>query len=169
MLTREEKEDLIIKLSNEGKNIREIAKEAHVNFTDIGKILKKINGEVNSIKNLDSQAFTLFSNGKKVVEVAIELDLPARKTQRMYRDYLRLIRYDKITFLYDRIEPYLPYFLEFFDKVCEKGIKPEEIKILVKYIEEIIVLDRKVINLRRDIAVLQNLKNSYNRSILMGC
>ena len=48
LLTREEKEDLVIKLSNEGKNIREIAKEAHVNFTEIGKILKKKNGDVNT-------------------------------------------------------------------------------------------------------------------------
>ena len=43
-LTREEKEELVIKLSEGGKSIREIAKEAHVNFTDIGKILKKENG-----------------------------------------------------------------------------------------------------------------------------
>ena len=168
MLTREEKEKLVIHLSNEGKNIREIAKEVHVNFTYIGKILKKKNGEIYTNKTLDSQAFNLFSNGKKAVEVAIELDLTAGKIQKLYRDYLKLIRYDKITSLYHRIEPYLPYFLEFFDKVCEKGVKPEEIEDLVNCVDDIAELERKIKNLKRDISVLQNIKYGYHRLCFYG-
>ena len=168
MLTREEKEALVINLFNEGKNIRDIAKEVHVNFTDIGRILKKNSGEVDSSKALDSQVFHLFSNGKKAVEVAIALDLSARKTQKLYRDYLKLIRFDKLAVLYDRIEPYLPNFLKFFDKVCEKGIKPEQVEILVKYVDEIVLLERRTKNLRRDISVLQNIQYQYNQILRCG-
>jgi transposase len=39
ILNRQEKERLVLKLANEGKNTREIAKEAHVSLRDIGHIL----------------------------------------------------------------------------------------------------------------------------------
>jgi Mor family transcriptional regulator len=41
MLTRQEKEKLIIDLYNQGKTIRDIVKELRMSFRDIGTILKK--------------------------------------------------------------------------------------------------------------------------------
>ena len=96
---------------------------------------------------MDSQAFNLFSHGTKAIEVAIELDLAATKVQKFYRDYLKLIRYDKVTLLYDRIE---------------------DIENLAKYVDELVVLDKKIKNLKRDISVLQNIKYGYHRLCFYG-
>jgi len=45
MLNKFEKEELVIKLLNEGKTIRQIAAEAHISFSDIGAIARKSKGE----------------------------------------------------------------------------------------------------------------------------
>ena len=49
MLTRQEKEKLVIDLYNQGKTIREISKEARMSFRDIGAILKKASPSMSSI------------------------------------------------------------------------------------------------------------------------
>ena len=41
VLTREEKERLVLDLYNQGKSTREIAEEARMSFRDIGAILEK--------------------------------------------------------------------------------------------------------------------------------
>jgi hypothetical protein len=41
ILTRQEREKLVLELYNQGKTIREIAKEARMSFRDIGVILNK--------------------------------------------------------------------------------------------------------------------------------
>ena len=47
VLTREEKERLVIDLYNQGKITREIAEEARMSFRDIGAILDKARREEN--------------------------------------------------------------------------------------------------------------------------
>jgi transposase len=83
-LNRRDKEQLVIKLHQEGKTIREIASAAHLSFSDIGTIIRRADGhdkdsdiETKDLKNKskDTQALYLFSIGKTPLEVAIELDL----------------------------------------------------------------------------------------------
>ena len=45
ILTRQERERLVLDFYNQGKTIHEIAREARVSFRDIGVILNKIVGE----------------------------------------------------------------------------------------------------------------------------
>jgi hypothetical protein len=45
VLNKQEKEKLVIRLHREGKTFREIAHIGHLSFTDIGKIIRKINGQ----------------------------------------------------------------------------------------------------------------------------
>ena len=45
LLSEKEKEKLIIKLANEGKTTREIAKEVHMSPKTIGQILNKVTGD----------------------------------------------------------------------------------------------------------------------------
>ena len=42
ILTRQERERLVLDLYNQGKSTREIAKEARMSFRDIGVILNKV-------------------------------------------------------------------------------------------------------------------------------
>ncbi len=44
-----EKERLVMKLLEEGKNFQEIAKEAHVSFTFISRVKKKMLGDDTSV------------------------------------------------------------------------------------------------------------------------
>ena len=43
VLNKKEKEQLVIKLYQDGKPIREIARQAHLSFGSIGKIIRTIN------------------------------------------------------------------------------------------------------------------------------
>jgi hypothetical protein len=82
MLSRTEREQRVIELYQQGKTIREIAHEVHMSFGDIGDIVRKVTGpedDNNNNNNIplatlykDSQAFALFSDGKKPIEVAIK-------------------------------------------------------------------------------------------------
>ena len=43
MLNKKEKEQLVIKLYQNGKPIREIARQAHLSFGSIGRIIRAVN------------------------------------------------------------------------------------------------------------------------------
>jgi hypothetical protein len=88
MLTRQEREQLVIDLYNQGKTIRDIAKEVRMSFRDIGAILKKAFGDMEEKQdNKESsspsnKAYRLFSKGKTPVQVAITLNLSEDETTR---------------------------------------------------------------------------------------
>jgi transposase len=42
LISRKEKENLVIHLAYEGKTTREIAKQAHISLRDIGSIIRKV-------------------------------------------------------------------------------------------------------------------------------
>ena len=92
VLTRQERERLVLELYNQGKTIREIAKEVRMSFRDIGIILNKAvqekskapkqeqqdNAEQSQQEphlSLAAQAYKLFSERKTPLEVAIALNL----------------------------------------------------------------------------------------------
>jgi transposase len=95
-----EKEGLIIDLLNKGHKTREIAKLAHVSNTTVIRIRAKQPRGVNEEQqqsdqnkkqlSVPSQAFKLFLEGKPVVRVAIELDLPTDQALKIHSDYLIL-------------------------------------------------------------------------------
>ncbi len=85
ILNEQDKEALVVDLINKGHTARQIAKAAHVSFSYIKKIRMKLAGEVDEEQkevemkkplSTPSQAFKLFLEGKSIVKVAIELDLP---------------------------------------------------------------------------------------------
>ncbi len=85
ILNRQQKENLVIDLLNQGVSVPQIAKQAHVSFSEIKKIRMKTTGEVSEVQkevqkkkplSIPSQAFKLFLEGKSIVQVAIVLDLP---------------------------------------------------------------------------------------------
>jgi transposase len=92
-MTRQDRQKLVLDLYNQGKNIREIAKEARMSFRDIGIILNKadegrMKNDDDEIKNkkqqqeqepqqqlsLSTQAYKLFSEGKSLIQVAVALN-----------------------------------------------------------------------------------------------
>ena len=128
VLNRRDKEQLVIKLHQEGKTIREIASVAHLSFSDIGTIVRKIDGQDNGAemkdlkcKTKDTQAFWLFSHGKKPIDVAIELDLSATEIHEMQEEFWALTDLHELAFVYGEIKTFMPSFLKLFH--CLKNNK----------------------------------------------
>jgi hypothetical protein len=136
VLNRRDKEQLVIKLHQEGKTIRDIALAAHLSFSDIGAIIRKIDGRNSDdgvedkidIKNKTSEtkALFLFANGKKPIDVAIELDLSASEVQNMLEEFWALNELHELAFVYDEIKTFLPSFLKLFHCLKERRMLDEK-------------------------------------------
>jgi hypothetical protein len=143
VLSRRDKEQLVIELHRQGKTIREIASAAHMSFTDIGTIIRRADGhdkdddiETKDLKNKskDTQALFLFSRGKKPIDVSIELDLSASEVQNMLEEYWALNDLHELALAYNEIRAYLPSFLKLFHCLKERRMLNEKnIFKLLKY------------------------------------
>ena len=94
VLNKYDKEELVTKMHTEGTTMRDIASVVHMSFGDIGKILRKIEGQASNNNDIDlsnksktTQAMYLFKSGKKPIEVAIELDISASKIEDILQEY----------------------------------------------------------------------------------
>jgi hypothetical protein len=119
VLNKQEKEELVIRLHKEGKTVREIAHAAHLSFTDIGSIIRKIDGqgdETSCLKNKSkaTQALFLLSFGKKPIDIAVELDLSASEVQNILEEFWALNDLHELAFVYNEIKTSLPSFLKLF-------------------------------------------------------
>ena len=150
MLSNVEKEKLVIDLYyNQRKNVRQIAQEARISFREIGTVLKKkeaaaVNGDGGGNGNgirvamdnqqqqlgngsshfnqKSTQAYKLFSEGKKPVEVAVQLRLSEKEATRYYTEYWRLKRLNQLYEIYPQIRCYLPSFLNLHKALKRKGL-----------------------------------------------
>ena len=131
ILNKKEKEDLVIKLLNEGITFKDIAKQAHVSLSDISKIKRKITGEEiekEKLLSIPSQAFQLFKEGKSLIDVAIILDLPKYDVIQNYLDYLALKNMGKVAFILQEHKNELSTFLKLFNYLKKNNIKWNSIK-----------------------------------------
>jgi hypothetical protein len=131
ILNKQEKEKLVIRLHKEGKTIRQIAQEAHLSFTDIGKIIRKINGLKDERldmkdKSVATRAIYLFSIGKTPLEVAIELNLPASEVHDLQEEFWALDQLHELAFVFSEIKNFLPSFLKLYRSLREYGMLNEE-------------------------------------------
>jgi transposase len=167
---REEREEYVIELYKQGKTIREIAKEVHMSFGSIGDIIKKVKGEDdtdesreeqkdNNNVSIDTQAFKLFLEGKKPIEVAINLDVGADEIDRLYQQFWRLERLHQLTLVYQETRRYLPSFLKLFKIMKEQKMMTEQDIInSLKHAKELQSLEIRVQQLNVEIKTLENKK-----------
>ncbi len=132
----EEKKNLVIQL-HEGKTQREIAKTAHMSVRDISRIIRKLDGIPSEEKSIETQALDLFYQGKKPIEVAVELNLNAQKISKLYKDYLKLEGFYTLVSIYEEINGNLSLFLKLYHAIIQNSIKPNEIANLVKNSNEL--------------------------------
>ena len=132
ILTRQERERLVLDLYNQGKTYRKISKEARISPRDIGVILNKVMEEKKtegSIEqqddtekkqeqhqqqhlSLSAQAYKLFSEGKTPLEVAIELNLSESEATKFCREYWKLKQLHIVWFM-KRLKMTLHHFLSY--------------------------------------------------------
>lgn len=171
LLTRKEKEELVIKLAKGGKTTREIAAIAHISLKDIGVIIKKFNGEEKNaegnkteqeekerLKKLSpyAQAFHLFKKKKRLTDIVITLDLDADTIMYHYQDYLRLNGMDDLAVLNHRLGKDLYLFIHLFNRIKKEGLlNREEINKLVQTQRRLRDLSTSIVNYEN---YIENLK-----------
>ena len=131
VLTKKQKKELVIKLYEEGKTTREIAKIVKISLRDIGIILREYNKEPEPKpeKSDHAKAFQLFSLGKTPTQVSIIVDLSYETVKRWYFEYVSLnYKFGFVNILGNYSE-----FLSFFIEIAQKMKRGELFKEDVNY------------------------------------
>jgi len=105
-MTRDQKEQYVLELYQQGRTIRHIAQLVHMSFTEICRIIKRYKEEIEresgqmeekddddydvKSKSKTAKAVKLFSEGKNLVDVVIALDLQPDEVRAIYREFLQL-------------------------------------------------------------------------------
>jgi hypothetical protein len=190
MLNNVEKEKLVIDLYyNQRKNVRQIAQEARISFRGIAAIINKkeeaadVNGDGsgngNGIIAIDNQqqqlgngssqsnqkstqAYKLFSEAKKPVEVAIQLSLSEKEATRYYTEYWRLKRLYSLCHIYQESKGNLSYILKLFRLAKRQGITADNIEWFVNMVNigtyNIPDLQRQYVKLQDEVQVIDHQK-----------
>jgi transposase len=176
ILTIQERERLVIDLYNQGKTIREIAKEARMSFRDIGDILNKVieekaeglkeqHEEIQQL-SVSSQAYKLFSEGKTPLEVAIALNLRESEATKFYKEYWKLKQLHNLNMVYEEtngdIEPFLRLYR--LSKVKGKGVQ-QVVNLLAIVNNDLPSIEERFKRLRNDVSMLQFRKHTLERNI----
>jgi hypothetical protein len=173
VLNKYEKEQLVIKLHQDGKTIRDIASTAHMSFSDIGKIIKRIDGDDDtgsylSNKSKETKALWLFENGKRPIDVAIELDLPFGQVEELQEEFWALKELYDLVFVYLKIKNDLPSFLKLFKLLKQNKMLGEEyISKLVRHAVDLPLLESKIRKLRSEIIDLEFKKKDLNDTLTL--
>jgi transposase len=149
ILTRQERERLVLDLYNQGKTYREISKEARISPRDIGVILNKVvegkkteglkeelqqqDNNTDTQKNqeqhlsLSNQAYKLFSEGKTPLEVSIALILRESEATKFCREYWKLKQLHNLSMVYEEIKDDIASFLKLYKLGKAKGMGVQQI------------------------------------------
>ncbi len=157
LITRKEKEKLVLKLAEEGRTTRDIAKEVHISLKDIGKIIRKATGDFQGEeeekkekekrqKTLSpyARAFQMFKDKTSLADVAIELDIKTDTVLNFYSDYLRLIRMDGLVKIYNELKNDFPTFFHLYRRIKKEGLSKEDITELVENQQNLKFLEQRV-------------------------
>lgn len=173
-LNKFEKRDLVIKLHNEGKTYREIAHIAHVSIRDIKPILKEYerkkrlennkrrkgdNKETKKI-SLSSQAFQLFKDGKKLDEIKIELDIPFKKAETFWEQYLKSIRMEDCYQFYEVFQNDLPTLLPIANFMKRNNVSGNNIVNVLRTANDVNNLNKTYYHLKTEVKNLEQ-KQEY--------
>jgi hypothetical protein len=170
----------VIALLKEGKTFREIQKVAHFCTDFIVKVKKDVFGDNYVFKNprtkssKNTQAISLFGDGKKSMEVALELDMDSTEVEKAYLDYLRLCKLDRFAaLLVIENREKLDLILLIANILHRKGIsEKDEILHVLKQIKNIETLHQQIntatgvkSNLVYETTQLQDQENNLKKNI----
>ncbi len=170
ILTRKEKEDLVIKLANQGKSTRQIAAAAHVSPKDIGTILRRYTGEEETAAeksmSINSRAFKLFKENKNLVDVAITLNMDAHEVLDLHTDYLRLANKNKLMSIYFELGDEIQSLAWLYDKLKMYGLaNKKDIKNILQQEDKLKNLDKELYETAEEIGRLNSLKMQLKNEV----
>jgi hypothetical protein len=170
VLTRQEKERLVLDLYNQGKSTREISEEARMSFRDIGAILNKAIEEKETSKeqaekmSQSTQAYKLFSEGKSPVQVAIALNIREPEVAKFYVEYWKLVQLHSLNWVYEQVKDDIRYFVKLYisAKVARMGV--EQVVNLLKIANnDLPLVEHKCERLKREVDDLEANKHNSAR------
>ena len=173
VLNKKEKEQLVIKLYQDGKPIREIARQTHLSFRSIGKIIRTMNSGGNddncSSNSKSTKALWMLKNGKKPIEVAIELDMSASEVEEIQQEYWALNQLHELGFLFNEIRNYLPSFIKLFNLLKRNKILGNGyISKFLRYADhDLPFLEDKIQKLTGDVIELEWKKRDLNNTTIL--
>ena len=162
LLSRKEKEQLVIKLAQEGKATREIAKQVHISLRDIGTIIhKESDNKYNSQEEKDKQleiekqkkfkslspyarAFQMFKDKKPLEDVAIELDIKSNAVLDFYSEYLSLTRMDWLVKVYKEFGQDFPLLMHLLKRIKKERLNKQDIADLLQNKNKLMDLNEQV-------------------------
>ena len=173
-LNKYEKENRVIELHLAGKTIRDISKVVHMSFRDIAKIIKvyerKIRLQVKREESnqstqpkkppISTQAFKLFRDGKKLTDVAIDLEIPARKALKLWNQFLRLERMEDCYEFYKEHSYDIPRFLSINTFMKRNNISGNDVLNVLREANDVINFNQIILNLKAEIEKLKQIKNN---------
>jgi len=167
ILTRKEKEDLVIELANQGKSTRYIAQVVHISLKDIGTIIRRYTGEEDvaptesqdKTLSLTSKAFKLFKDNKSLVDVAIALNMEADEVLCLHSDYLQLSNKDKLMSIYRETGDDIHQLAYLYNELKWHGLaNRKDIYNIVQHSEKLKSLDKVVFDAYGEIGRLDSTK-----------
>ncbi|MGH9981826.1 MAG: hypothetical protein ACRD6U_09775 [Nitrososphaeraceae archaeon] len=177
-LNKFEKEKKVIELHKQGTTLKDIAPVVHMSFRDISKIIKTYdkkvrfeqsnkennNNQANRIKkpSLSSLAFKQFRDGKKLTDVAIDLQIPAKKAVKLWSQFLRLEgMYECYEFYQDHSYD-IPTFLSIDNFMKRNNIYGKDVVKVLRTANDVNTLNQIQRNLKTEIEKLKQAKIDYN-------
>jgi hypothetical protein len=175
VISKEEKRRIIDLHFNQGKTIREVCRIMGKSSHDITPVTMEhrielnqnyalANGHQDDIVQREQdriipnvRAYKLFDEGKSLLEVTAELNLPGPKVQQYYVEYLNMRRMHKLVTIYQETQDSMGYFLRLFRLGKGKGVTPEQIMNLIQMADSIHKLQDKLQRLQSEVTD----KNSY--------
>src|SRR5215207_5248364 len=187
VLTRQEKEKLILDLYNEGKTYKQIAETARVSPRDLKPVLEKAEKErekelgINTQEgnngstgnqnqtqktSISSQAYRLFSGGKTPLDVAIELNLKEPEATKYYRQYWKLRQLHNLYLIYEEIGDDIIHVVKLHRKMRAAGIGVEQAINLIRIANnDLPAVEQKYQKLKRDVNLLESKKFGEYRTL----
>jgi hypothetical protein len=182
LLNKFEKEKRVIAAHFvEGKTIRDIAKEVHMSFRDISKIIKEYSRKQikrENIKNNNNnatstkkqlrcnKAYALFLNGKTPVQASIDLQIDYEEVRRYWTEYLRLQNMKDLFNIYIENEYHLDYLLHIYFFMLRNKIPKKACETVLLNAATVINLNNSISNLKSEFDTWQGVKNRHDNAPL---
>ena len=142
-ITEERKKRVIDLYFNQHKSYAEIAEIEHISPRDIHAIIKEEEARRQKYQHHQQQeetfskAYKLFSDGKKPVEIAIELNLREPEVTKLYREYLKLNLMHKLYSAYTELgDEGIADFLWLYKLSKKEGVGRQQVIKLLQLIDE---------------------------------
>ena len=168
-MNRQEKRQLVLRLYNEGKTMREISKEVHMSFSDIGSITKKLNEQLEPKRkeiSIESQALKLFRKQKNPVDVAISLDVSPSKAAGIYKQFWKLRGLYNLLYLYEQVKPDISLLVKIHDAVKKYNLNKKDIINIANYAPKHLYLKDEIEKQEWQLDSILNQKDDANNSLL---